>query len=85
MLGEGIETDDQKEKFIKIYGSTNFKMNILKKNYVNLKIRNFFFQSKTNTYIKNFIKHENKKKSDLIEIHNRPIYVNKVYKINKSK
>ena len=72
------------KKFIKIYGSTNFKRDILKKNYVNLKISNFFFQSKTNTYVKNFIKHEIKKKSDLIEIHNRPIYVNKVHKINKN-
>ena len=72
------------KKFINIYGSTHFKKNILKKKYINLKLNNFFFQSKSNSYIKKFIEHENKKKSDIIEIHNRPIYVNKLYKVNKN-
>ena len=72
------------KKFINIFGSTSFKKDILKKKYINLKINNFFFQSKTNSYIKKFIEYENKKKSDLIEIHNRPIYVNKIHKINKN-
>ena len=72
------------KKFINIYGSTHFKKNILKKKYINLKLNNFFLQSKSNSYIKKFIEHENKKKSDIIEIHNRPIYVNKLYKVNKN-
>ncbi len=72
------------KKFINIFGSTNFKKDILKKKYINLKINNFFFQSKTNAYIKKFIEHENKNKSDIIEIHNRPVYVNKIHKINKN-
>ena len=50
------------KKFINIYGSTYFKKNILKIKYVNLKLNNFFFQSKSNFYIKKFIEHENKKK-----------------------
>ena len=72
------------KKFINVYGSTYFKKNILKRKYVNLKLNNFFFQSKSNSYIKKFIEQENKKKSDIIEIHNRPIYINKLYKINKN-
>ena len=69
---------------IKIFGSTTFKQNILKKNYVNLSTKKFFFQSTSNVYIKNFLNHENKETSKLIEIHNRPNYVKNIYKINKN-
>ena len=68
---------------IKVFGSTNYKNDILIKNYINLNTDKFFFQSRSNIYIKNFIKHENKIKSDLIEIHNRPNYINKIFQINK--
>jgi len=69
---------------IKIFGSTTFKQNILKKNYINLSTKKFFFQSTSNVYIKNFLNHENKEPSKLIEIHNRPNYVKNIYKINKN-
>ena len=72
------------KKNIRIYGSTTFKKNILKKNYVNLSTKKFFFQSTSNIYIKNFLEYENKKSSNLIEIHNRPNYVKNIYKINKN-
>ena len=71
-------------KNIKIYGSTTFKQNILKKNYVNLSTKKFLFQSTSNVYIKNFLNHENKETSKLIEIHNRPNYIKNIYKINKN-
>ena len=71
-------------KNIKIYGSTTFKQNILKKNYVNLSTKKFLFQSTSNVYIKNFLNHENKETSKLIEIHNRPNYVKNIYEINKN-
>ena len=76
-----------KSKFknvIKIYGSTNYKKDILKKNYINLNSNKLFFQSSTNIYLNNFLLHEKKRISDLIEIHNRPNYINKVYNINKN-
>ena len=69
---------------IKVFGSTNYKKDILKNNYINLNTDKFFFQSRSNVYVKNFIQHENKIKSDLIEIHNRPIYINKIFGINKN-
>ena len=40
--------------------------------------------SETSKYINNFIKLENKRPSDIIEIHNRPIYA-QLLPINKSK
>ena len=72
------------KKNIKIFGSTTFKQNILKKNYINLSTKKLFFQSTSNIYIKNFLDYENKKTSNLIEIHNRPSYVKNIYKINKN-
>ena len=72
------------KKNIKIFGYTTFKQNILKKNYVNLSTKKFFFQSKSNVYIRNFLNHEDKEFSNLIEIHNRPNYVKNIYKVNKN-
>ena len=48
------------KKNIKIFGSTTFKQNILKNNYVNLSTRKLFFQSRSNVYIKNFLHYEKK-------------------------
>ena len=62
------------KKQIFIYGSTILKKRF-KFNYTNLEIKKMFFDiSKTKTYVEEFIKHENKNKSDIIEIHNRPKY-----------
>ena len=64
-------------KFIKninIYGNTDYS-NILSKNYVNLPFKKNMFQSSSKTYVNNFIKSEKKKKSNIIEIHNRPSYL----------
>ena len=62
------------KKQIFIYGSTILKKRF-KFNYTNLEIKKIFFDiSKTKTYVEEFIKHENKNKSDIIEIHNRPKY-----------
>ena len=72
------------KKNIRIFGSTTFKKNLLKKNYININTKKFFFQSRSNVYIKNFLDYEKKKPSDLIEIHNRPNYVKNIYKINKN-
>lgn len=69
---------------IKIYGSTKFKNDLLKKNYQNLRIKKLFFQSKSSVYVSNFLKNEIKSISNLIEVHNRPNYLNKIYKINKN-
>ncbi len=77
----------EKSKFknkIKIYGETKDKIKLLK-NFVHLDIKNKVFLSKTNAYINEFVKQEKKNKSDLIEIHNRPSYVNFIKKNLKTK
>ena len=61
-----------------VYGSTNFKKK-LSKNYINLPFSKELFQSSSKIYVKNFLKKENVNKSDIIEIHNRPSYVNEVF------
>ena len=67
---------------IKIYGSTDFKRDLLSKKYINLPIRKFFFQSSTKIYLKKFITKEISNPSKIIEIHNRPNYLNEIFKIN---
>ena len=72
------------KKFIKIFGNTDFKKDILPNKYINLPFKKTFFQSSTKKYLDQFLKHEHKKNSDLIEIHNRPIYIEKIFKFNKN-
>ena len=57
-----------------IYGNTNSK-NYLTKNYINIELKSLKskFQSTTKEYSNNLIKQIDKKKFDLIEVHNRPL------------
>ncbi len=71
-------------KNIFIYGSTNYKKKLLK-NYVNLPFNKELFQSSSKIYVNNFLNEEKKKKSQIIEIHNRPSYINSIYDNVKSK
>jgi len=57
-----------------IYGNTNFKEKF-KLKYKNINIRKNIFKSQNKTYVEEFVKLEKKRKSNLIEIHNRPIYL----------
>ena len=66
-----------------IYGCTKYK-DYLTKNYINIDLKNLNskFKSTTSEYSNNLIKEFNKKKFDLIEIHNRPIiFFNLIRKI----
>ena len=58
----------------KIFGNTDFK-NYLSKNYINIPFKRKYFQSSSKIYVNNFINIEKKRKSDIIEIHNRPSYL----------
>ena len=71
------------KKQIYVYGNTHYKKKLLK-NYRNLEFKKYFFKSSSNSYLKKFIKNENEIKSNLIEIHNRPNYVNTIHKENKN-
>ncbi len=66
------------KKNITIYGSTSYKKKLLH-NYFNLPFKKELFQSSSKIYLDNFLEKEMKKNSDLIEIHNRPSYVNKIF------
>ena len=65
------------KKDITVIGSTDYKKRYRGIFYKNLKISSKILGlgSQTNKYINEFIKLENKTKSDIIEIHNRPLYV----------
>ena len=64
------------KKNITVYGNTNFKKKYNIK-YQNIEISNKILGlgSQTSKYIANFINLENKKQSDIIEVHNRPLYI----------
>ena len=71
------------KKNIKVYGSTSYKK-IFKINYINIKLQKRFIGSQTKEYIEKIIEHERKEPSNLIEIHNRPIYLKFIEnKLNK--
>ena len=62
------------KKFTKIFGNTNFKKKF-KQNYKNINLKKIIFGSQNKKYVDEFIKIEKKRKSNLIELHNRPIYL----------
>jgi glycosyltransferase involved in cell wall biosynthesis len=66
------------KKNIVVFGNTNFKKRYKNIKYKNINISNKILGigSQTNKYINEFIKIENKQRSDIIEIHNRPVYIN---------
>ena len=65
-----------------VYGNTEYKEKF-NLNYINIKLSRNIFQSQNKKYVKEFIKIEEKRNSDLIELHNRPIYLS--YLLNKLK
>ena len=62
-----------------VYGNTDFKEKF-KLKYKNISIKKSFFKSQNKSYVEEFAKLEKKRKSDLIELHNRPIYLNYLLK-----
>ena len=62
------------KKFITVFGSTQYKKKF-KLNYKNIPLNNNILGSNSKNYINQFIQIEKKRKSNLIEIHNRPIYL----------
>ncbi len=57
-----------------VFGNTNYEEKF-KLQYVNIPLNKTFFQSQNKKYVEEFIKLEKKRNSDLIELHNRPIYL----------
>ena len=69
------------KKSTTVFGSTNYKKKFNHK-YINLKSKNLLFQSQNKKYVEEFEKYERKSKSDIIEIHNRPNYINYLKNFN---
>jgi len=72
-------TKSRYKKTITVYGHTKLKKKLLTK-YKNINFKKSIFKSSTNSYLDKFIEKEIKNKSDIIEIHNRPKYINKLSK-----
>ena len=80
----GVNKYSKFKNGIKVYGNTDYS-NLLSKNYINLPFKKSLFQSSSKIYVDNFIKIEKKRKSNIIEIHNRPNYLQYLKKENLSK
>ena len=59
---------------IKIYGNTKSNKYLTKK-FKNIKIKESVFSSSNKQYVQKFISLNSKQSPDLIEIHNRPSYI----------
>ncbi len=62
------------KKNITIFGNTNFKKKFNLK-YENIQLKKNPFRSQTRNYVKKFIDLEKKNDSTIIEVHNRPSYI----------
>jgi len=62
-----------------IFGNTHAKVK-LSKNYINLDLKKELLVSTSKKYVESFIEYEKKISSDLIEVHNRPNYIDLIKK-----
>ncbi|MEC7143915.1 MAG: glycosyltransferase [Pseudomonadota bacterium] len=72
------------KKNIVVFGSTNFKKRF-KLKYINIKSNKNPFESQTKIYVNEFIRLQNSHNFSIIEIHNRPSYINILSKKIKNK
>ena len=68
------------KKNITIYGSTDYKKK-LSNNYININLKKKFLTSQSKDYVKKFFEIHKNNSPDIIEIHNRPLYVNKLIEL----
>ena len=61
-------------KNITVFGHTDYKKKFSQK-YFNIEVKKNFFSSQNKEYVKKFIEIEKKNESQIIELHNRPIYL----------
>ena len=66
---------------ITVYGSTNYKKR-LSKNYINISLSKKLLQSQSKDYVEKFYILQREKRPDIIEIHNRPIYIKRLVQLN---
>ncbi len=66
---------------ITIYGSTSHKKK-LSKNYVNIDLKRRILRSQSKEYVEKFLEIQKESKPDILEVHNRPIYIEKLTELN---
>ncbi len=69
---------------ITVYGSTDLK-EIFSANYVNIKLKKSFLKSQTRVYVNKFVELHKNHNTDIIEIHNRPNYIEFLGSLNTKK
>ena len=79
-----VNSTNKESKFKKnivVYGSTEFKEK-LSNNYVNISLSRGLLKSQSKEYVNKFLSLQKVKKPDIIEVHNRPIYINDLKVLN---
>ena len=66
---------------ITVFGSTEYKKR-LSKNYININLSKKILSSNSKEYVQKFLEIQKKYKFDIIEVHNRPNYINKLTTLN---
>ena len=67
-----------------VFGNMDYDKK-LSKNYVNLGLNKKFYESSSKIYIESFLVAEEKFKSDIVEVHNRPNYIKYLKKVYQGK
>ena len=69
---------------ITVFGSTNLSEKF-SDNYVNIELKKSFLKSQTRDYVNKFVELHKNQKTDIIEIHNRPNYIEFLNSLNTKK
>ena len=67
-----------------VFGSMPYKKAFLK-NYINIDLERSILQSNSKNYVSKFLEKEKKVNSDIIEIHNRPNYIQFLKEVDNKK
>ena len=69
---------------ITVYGSTDLKEKF-SENYINIDLKKSFLKSQTRDYVNKFVELHKSQNTDIIEIHNRPNYIDFLKSLNSKK
>ena len=72
------------KKEITVYGSTDLKEKF-SDNYINIQLKKSFLKSQTRDYVNKFAELHRNQNTDIIEIHNRPNYIEFLKPLNSKK
>ena len=79
-----VKSTNQISKYKKetlIFGSTSYKKKF-SNNYTNISLSKKLFKSQSKEYVKKFVLLQKKINPEIIEIHNRPLYIDLLKKLN---